>query len=329
MTILTAALLVVTLARAASMPTEADDDSTETPLVMTDPLNDEIPESDMDTSMETATPNVTVADDQTASAPTDPPWPDILPSAIIDLSHWKLQLPTSRISRRARGLVDEVTPSDLASFQRREFHTVLSESHPAVALVARCSGWTTQGSEFPRTELREMVHETRRASWSTRDKKEHSLQATQAVMHVPKKRPATVIAQIVARHIDSDHDPVIQLRFTKGRRLVAVFQDHHHIIDRKVKIGQQFTWRITAGSGAVSVYYNGSTTPAYTFDVEQDSCYFKVGAYTQSNLARGERQSEYSEVWLFDLQLVQPSSSRPAIPAFHTVVVVLLLSIIV
>ena len=96
------------------------------------------------------------------------------PSAVIDLSCWKLTVP---YNTERKGNPDEIVQPELATFQdASRFH--VNKSKDGIVFRARCDGSTTRNSEYPRTELREMKRDGKsEARWGTADGKNHSLLA--------------------------------------------------------------------------------------------------------------------------------------------------------
>src|SRR5690606_10716307 len=73
------------------------------------------------------------------------------PSELLDLSSWKLQLPTGEDESP-----DEVTQPDLGGFAADPWF-VSNEACDGVRFRAAVNGVTTSGSDYPRSELREMT----------------------------------------------------------------------------------------------------------------------------------------------------------------------------
>jgi len=54
-------------------------------------------------------------------------------------------------------------------------------------------------------------------------------------------------------------------------------------IDVVSRSDSSFTVEFAASGGQIQIYYNGAVTPAHTLQRSVAGCYFKAGAYTQSN----------------------------------------------
>lgn len=105
------------------------------------------------------------------------------PSDIIDMTSWKLQYATS-------GDTHEEYP--IGAF---ELSPYFKDVNGRVQFRAYCDGGTTSGSQYLRSELREMNSNGSRASWSTSGPTS-TLRVTMAVEHTPVVRPLLVVAQI-------------------------------------------------------------------------------------------------------------------------------------
>jgi poly(beta-D-mannuronate) lyase len=148
---------------------------------------------------------------------------------------------------------------------------------------ANAGGATTSGSGYPRSELRELTNGgTALANWSTTGGT-HTMTITQAVTRLTPVKPHLVVGQI---HDANDDVMVIRL---EGRHL---FVDHNGVagatLSNDYTLGTRFTVRIVAGGGHVRTYYNGAATPADDYAVSASGCYFKAGAYVQTNVSKGE-----------------------------------------
>jgi poly(beta-D-mannuronate) lyase len=60
---------------------------------------------------------------------------------------------------------------------------------------------------------------------------------------------------------------------------------------------------VRAADGAVDIYYQDLTTPKVSVPREATGCYFKAGAYTQSNPSRGDAPTAYGEVVIYALSV--------------------------
>jgi poly(beta-D-mannuronate) lyase len=202
---------------------------------------------------------------------------------VLDLTNWKLTLP---IDTPHAGSPDEIRQPELATFADAAYFHVAGS---AVVFTAPIQGATTSGSGYPRSELREMANGGKdNASWSSTSGS-HSMTVTEAITHTPVVKPHVVAAQI---HDASDDVVMVRL---EGKHL---FVEHDGTnlgdLDVNYQLGAYFTVRITATGGQVTVDYNG--VPKVHYQAAGSGWYFKAGAYTQSNLSKGDAAGAYGEV---------------------------------
>jgi hypothetical protein len=223
---------------------------------------------------------------------------DRVPAQVLDLSGWKLALP---VAAPGSSVAREVTQPELAHFSSGDFEVV----GDAVAFRAPVGGATTKGSHYPRSELREMQPGgTREASWSTTSGT-HVLVLREAVTHLPVAKPQVVTAQVHGAsddimevladgtRRDSAGNYSICVRLN-GARQSTCLDDHY-------RSGQFFTLRVVATGGHIFVSYNG--TQVLDLVASASGCYFKAGAYTQSNPSKGDRPNAYGEVLISSLKV--------------------------
>ena len=118
-----------------------------------------------------------------SAAPASPPpstggrVADRLPSEIIDTGDWYLTLPTGR-----EGRPDLVEGSAFARYHSQFFQ--LNQAKNGVVFTAGTDGATTSGSQYPRSELREMFG-SEKASWDGR-KGRHTMEIVEAITETPE-----------------------------------------------------------------------------------------------------------------------------------------------
>jgi hypothetical protein len=221
--------------------------------------------------------------------PGGPPEPSArYPSDLIDLSNWYLTLPTGD-----DGDPDQVHEPELATYSGPAFH--LDDAKDGVVFSADAGGATTEGSEYPRSELREMSG-TDKASWSNTSGT-HTLTLREAFTRLPSVKPEVVGAQI---H-DAKND-VVLIRLI-GERLVAEYgRDSTRItIDPAYKLGTPYDLRITAADSHIEIFYNGNL--AADIPMSGSGWYFKAGAYVLSNPDKGESPDAEGEVVIYSLRV--------------------------
>src|SRR5476651_1010739 len=79
---------------------------------------------------------------------------DTLPSKILNLTNWKITLP---FSTRPDGIADDIKQPELSTYSNKEYFFT-NKKGDGVCFKARVDGATTKGSNFPRSELREMIN---------------------------------------------------------------------------------------------------------------------------------------------------------------------------
>ena len=100
---------------------------------------------------ETKQTNVVDANPTQKSTPSSPTAKMIYPSQVLNLANWKITIPTITSGNAA-----EIKQPELATYNISPWFVVVSEGN-AVRFRAAVNGSTTSGSEYPRSELREMV----------------------------------------------------------------------------------------------------------------------------------------------------------------------------
>ena len=228
-----------------------------------------------------------------AGAPLGASVQKMLPSQVLALTDWKLNVPVSG----ANGWSLEVKQPELAAYSHADYFHV-SAKGDAVVFRAPVEGVTTSGSKYPRSELREMTNGGRdKADWDiSSGGGTHVMEITQAVTHLPNVKPHVVVGQI---HDASDDVIIFRL---EGRKL---WVDHNGtkgtLLTDHYDLGTKFTVKFVAGEGRVDSYYNGTLMETYA--VHAEHCYFKAGMYTQSNLSRGDQAGAYGEVEIYQVAI--------------------------
>jgi alginate lyase len=219
------------------------------------------------------------------------------PAALLDMSAWKLTLPGGK-----EGSPTEILPPDLKSFtENGVFH--MSREGDGVVFRAEVGGATTKNSDYPRSELREMASAEEEAAWSNTSGT-HTLDVRQAITEVPPVKPHVVAAQI-----HDGKDDVLQIRL-EDKTLAVQYNDGNDqvVIDPDYQLGTPYDLRIVAEDGRVVVFYNGKQ--AAELPLNGSSWYYKVGAYTQSNPAKGDKAGAAGEVVVYDLAIDHGGSPR-------------------
>ena len=210
------------------------------------------------------------------------------PADLINLDNWYLTLPTGE-----EGRPDCIYPPALESFGDDWFR--LDDAHDGIVFRANAGGATTKNSNYPRSELREMLG-GELASWSN-DAGTHTMTLRQAVTQLPNAKPQVVTAQI---H-DEDSD-VVMVRLD-GTTLKVQYDDgaDDAVIDPDYKLGTPYNLRIVAADRKVQVFYNDKQVA--DIPISGAGWYFKTGSYIQSNPDRGDSPDAVAEVVLYALDV--------------------------
>ncbi len=210
------------------------------------------------------------------------------PGDLIDLDNWFLTLPIG-----PEGDPDSIDQPELLDYRSEWFD--LTPDAAGVVFRAPAGGVTTKNSKYPRSELREMNGEEK-AAWSNTEGT-HTLETRQAITELPRTKPEVVSAQI-----HDGGDDVLQIRLERST-LVAQYADGKEqiVIDPDYQLGTPFDLRVVAADGRITVFYDGEQRA----EIERSgsSWYWKIGAYTQSNLERGDDTEAAGVVVVYSLSI--------------------------
>jgi Alginate lyase len=209
----------------------------------------------------------------------------VYPSQILNLTNWALMLPTGKVGKpeMVRVLANYEHP---AYFHANRFNS-------AVAFIANAGGVNSIGSQYARSELRELIDGVN-AAWSMNEGT-HQMTATESIHVLPPIRPQVVVAQI------HDYDGGLLAVRLKANTLYVQTKVGKFILEPNYTLGTEFTVRILAANSMIQVFYNDTSEPQVTVSSTSERNYFKIGAYTQSNVVKGEDPDAYSEVWVRSL----------------------------
>jgi hypothetical protein len=221
--------------------------------------------------------------------------PASLPSEVLELSNWKLTLPITGRGDAPR----EVLQPELATFAIDPWFMV-DAGGDAVVFRANAGGATTENSGYPRSELREMAFDgAEEAAWATSEGT-HTMTIVQSITAVPEAKP-----HVVAGQIHDSEDDVVMIRL-EGERLFVEGGGGDELgeLEPAYALGTVFTLVLAAHDGVIDIYYDDLDTPAVSIERDVDGCYFKAGAYTQSNEEQGDEPDAYGEVVIRELVVV-------------------------
>lgn len=219
----------------------------------------------------------------------------VLPGKILNLTNWKLTLP---VNTGNKANPDEVKQPALNTYTNPDYFYT-NKTSDAVTFRSTVDGFTTTGSNFPRSELREMTDNgTRSASWSS-SAGTHTLFIDQRITHLPAVRKHIVCGQI---H-DSDKY-ILFFRLEDDQLLISVNGGDRDVLDSHYVLGTRFTVKLVVNNDQTQVYYNNKLM--YTYRTVFNVAYFKAGAYVQSS-CKGQKQtpgelcSAYGEVEIYNV----------------------------
>lgn len=198
--------------------------------------------------------------------------------SVIDPNQWKLTLPSTQEIKGAAILRDHTD----------EFFYCTSEG---LVMKSPCDAATTKNTKYPRCELREWT--LKDVAWDGEGF--HTLKYTAACTHLPKNKP-----EIVCGQVHDARDDVFEVKFS-GKDIV-VFHDStvYGKLCTDYKLGEfiDFTIDIKDAAVVITAVREDGTRKSVDFKmVATKGCYFKVGAYVQSNASKGDG-NDYGEIVL-------------------------------
>ncbi len=210
-----------------------------------------------------------------------------MPAGVINLTNWKLTLPTGD-----DGDPDEITQPDLNRFRDPKYFDV-DTLGDGVVFRAPVGGVSTGNSKYPRSELREMTAGGKKqASWSG-ESGTHVMTINQAITALPEGK-----AEVVAGQIHDDEDDVVMVRLHGSKLFVEADGRQVGVLDPAYRLGTRFTVTFVATPGQIRITYNDLKTVGLKRD--GSDYYFKAGCYTQANEDNAEEGS-YGEVVIHSL----------------------------
>lgn len=224
------------------------------------------------------------------------------PAQVLDLREWKIQLPTGEAESP-----DEVKQPELATFQVDPWF-VTDSACDSVRFRSAVNGVTTGGSNYPRSELREMTNNgTENAAWSSTSGT-HTMTIDQTVTRLPNDKQHLVVGQI---HGGDDDVSVFRV---EGRNLYVTNGDdpHYQLVTDDFALNTPFQVKFVVADGTINAYYNG--TLAATLQADFSTGYFKAGAYTQANCENSSPCSadNYGEVLISGVTLGDSAPPAPS-----------------
>ncbi|MGH8447129.1 MAG: polysaccharide lyase family 7 protein [Solimonas sp.] len=211
------------------------------------------------------------------------------PSGNFALGHWKLTLPVDAQGHKVGEAAEVLPPVLTAGYRSNWFRTA---ADGGLDFWAPVNGATTDESDYPRSELRELVDaDDDNVNWSAGD--DAVLAANCSILRVPAGNGKVVIGQIHA----FGGPPLVKLRYqfkaaTQTGRLDALVNvlptdtgTTAYPLATDIPLGKAFNYRIEVHGNVLTMSADGGATT--TLDIasawQQYSFYFKAGVYVQAN----------------------------------------------
>ena len=230
-----------------------------------------------------------------------PPGSCSVPHDVLPMDYWKITIPFTSANGGSGGNQNdaaEINWPDIASYERAPYFT--NSGCDYVQFRAHVGGATTDGSGYPRSELREMSFRGNEASWSSNNGN-HSLEVDLRVTQLPPVKPHITIMQI-----HDGGDDVITFRLEGQKLFLEIDGSDGPVATPNYSLGTRIRIRFEVSNNQTRAYYNGELFHVY--NQSYSGAYFKTGAYTQSACAGskdvpGESCSSFGEVEIFDIDL--------------------------
>lgn len=189
----------------------------------------------------------------------------------LDLSEYNLMLPTG-----AENNPTEIFQTQLKTYQDDYFYP--SSDCKTLYFKSPTNGATSEGSDYPRTELRETSNGGQtRIKWSNRQGT-HTMEITQAVLRLPNGKKEVVVGQVHNTSFDA-----VVIRLNDRRLFINTEGAGTYDLNTNYTLGTPFSIKFIAKDGKVYVYYNNSASPVFTYTRTLDTAFFKAGIYVQAN----------------------------------------------
>jgi len=197
------------------------------------------------------------------------------PGSKFDLSKWNLQLPINQ--------VQTIPPDQLDTYASKWFFL---DANGKMVFTTITSGDHTSGSQFARSELRE-IFSSSDPNWSLSSKNgQHVLEATAQVTSCPTSNKVTTLGQI--HTVDADIPIIVELQWKNGKVSVMYSQkdssDHKYqtfVFDDEVG-SNLFHYKILVNNNKLTMTVNGQSKTTDISGWSGVKQYFKAGNYVQS-----------------------------------------------
>ncbi|WP_086821029.1 polysaccharide lyase family 7 protein [Allokutzneria sp. NRRL B-24872] len=213
------------------------------------------------------------------------------PGQVLDLKNWKLQLPIGEPEKPK-----EVSQPALDRHTEDPWFRTNSGCD-GIQFRAAVTGVSTGGSQYPRSELREMDG-AEKAAWST-SSGTHTMVIDQAITAVPREKPQVIAGQV---HNTSSH--LIMFRLDGGKLYLHYADDSRYkLVTSDYRLGQRFRVKFVASGGTIKAYYNDVLQA--TVAKRTTTAYFKAGAYTLAHCENSSpcSTSNFGQVVIYKLSV--------------------------
>jgi hypothetical protein len=225
------------------------------------------------------------------------------PSTDFDLSRWKLTLPRD-FGGGIHGDASEV--ASLQGYAQPPYF--YSAADGGMVFWAPVDGATTGGSNYPRSELREMQQAGNAAvNWTSADNA--ALEARLKIDRVPAASGKLVVGQIHGYGVA----PLVKLQYEiGGGKLSALINPTptssiplKFLLASGVPLNHAFDYRIAVVDDVLTLSAAGGKPLVYSIDARWQpvGLYFKAGAYVQ---ASGSDSRDGGQATFYRLQLMHP-----------------------
>ena len=206
--------------------------------------------------------------------------PGLPPGSNFDLTHWRLTLPDATAS--------DISAAELVSGFTDPLY-FYTDVDGAMKFWCPVTGGTTQGSAFPRSELRELLDPNDYSvNWTGYGA--HRLDAQCKVTQVPERK-RVIIGQIHSYTVATF--PLVKLEFVDGAVEAKVKLSPYDATNEmkytfgNIGLGNLISYRLQLADGIVSMTVNGISHTANIFQNDpawtNQTFYFKAGSYCQDN----------------------------------------------
>ena len=216
------------------------------------------------------------------------------PGDVFDLTNWKLTIPEQNTSKKKcdDGTYPpvEIKQTDLRTYANNMYFKLNSEKN-GITFIAPTNGAHTCGSNYSRSELREMTNNGKdEAAWESTSGV-HSMEIDQAVMHLPVAKPHVVVGQI---HDGGDDVVVFRVEAPKqggaGKTKLYINADgdsNDVLLSDDYQLGTRFKVGFEVSNGETRFTYNGQRVmkngQVAVLKRDYKGAYFKAGSYVQAS----------------------------------------------